>query len=118
MFRFERLKVWHKAVELYDVVDELADGFPAKARFALADQLRRAALSVPSNIAEGSGRETTKESRHFYTVAKGSTFEVVSIATICQRRNLMTSAQYQNIYGRAEEISKMLTGLKRFSSTL
>jgi len=118
MFRFERLKVWHKAVELYDVVDELADGFPAKARFALADQLRRAALSVPSNIAEGSGRETTKESRHFYTVAKGSTFEVVSIATICQRRSLMTPAQYQNIYGRAEEISKMLTGLKRVSSTV
>ena len=118
MFRFERLKVWHKAVELYDVVDELADGFPAKARFALADQLRRATLSVSSNIAEGSGRETTKESWYFYTVAKRSTFEVVSIATICQRRNLMTSAQYQNIYGRAEEISKMLTGLKRFSSTL
>jgi four helix bundle protein len=69
MFRFERLKVWHKAIELY-------------------------------------------------TVAKGSTFEVVSIATICQRRSLMTPAQYQNIYGRAEEISKMLTGLKRFSSTL
>ena len=113
MFRFERLRVWHKAVDLYDVVDQVADGFPAKVRFSVGDQLRRAALSVSSNIAEGSGRETTKESRYFYSIAKGSTFEVVSIAAICQRRRLVRSEQYLEIYGRAEEISKMLTGLKR-----
>lgn len=113
MFRFERLKVWHKAVELYDVVDEVADGFPAKVRFALADQLRLAALSVSSNIAEGSGRETTRESRHFYNVAKASAFEVVSIVMICQRRGLMAPERGREIYGQAEEISKMLTGLKR-----
>ncbi len=113
MFRFERLKVWHKAVELYDVVDEVADSFTSKARFGLVDQFRRAALSVPSNIAEGSGRETIKESRHFYNVAKGSAFEVVSIIMICRRRGMITPERYQEIYGRAEEISKMLTGLKR-----
>lgn len=113
MFRFERLKVWHKAVDLYDVVDEVADGFPAKARFVLADQLRRAALSVSSNIAEGSGRETTKESRQFYNVAKASAFEVVSIIMVCRRRGFITSERYQDIYARTEEISRMLTGLKR-----
>jgi len=112
MFRFERLKVWQKAVELYDVVDRAAEGFPARIQFSVADQFRRAALSIPSNIAEGSGRETERESRHFYTVAKASTFELVSIATVCQRRGLMTAEQYQDVYGRAEEISKMLTGLK------
>ncbi len=113
MFRFERLKVWHKAVELYDVVDEVADNFPPKARFTLVDQLRRAALSVAANIAEGSGRETTKESRHFYNVAKGSAFEVVSIIMVCRRRGMITPERYQDIYGRTEEISRMLTGLKR-----
>ncbi len=117
MFRFERLKVWHKAVDLYDLVDQVAESFPAKVQFFVADQLRRAALSVPSNIAEGSGRETVRESRHFYTMAKASTFELVSIATICQRRGLMSPQQYHEIYGRAEEISKMLTGLKHASST-
>ncbi len=113
MFRFERLKVWHKAVELFDVVDKVAEGFPARVQFSVADQLRRAALFVPSNIAEGSGRETAKDSRHFYSMAKGSAFEVVSIATVCDRRGLMTVEEYRDIYGRAEEISKMLTGLKR-----
>jgi four helix bundle protein len=117
MFRFERLKVWHKAVELYDVVDKVAEGFPARVQFSIADQLRRAALSIPSNIAEGCGRETSKDSRHFYSVAKGSTFEVVSTASVCERRGLMAAEQYQEIYGRAEEVSKMLTGLKRFPGT-
>jgi len=113
MFRFEQLKVWHKAVELYDMVDALADRFPAKVRFGLADQFRRAALSVSSNIAEGSGRETPKEFRHFLSVAKGSAFEVVSIAFICRRRGLISDQQHEDLYSRAEEISKMLTALKR-----
>ena len=117
MFRFEQLKVWHKAVELYDVVDGLADRFPPKARFGLTDQSRRAALSISSNIAEGSGRETTKEFRHFLTVAKGSAFEVVSIAVICRRRELITEQQYMEVYSRAEEVSKMLTALKRSSAS-
>ena len=110
----ERLKVWHKAVELFDVVDKIAEGFPARVQFSVADQLRRAALSVPSNIAEGCGRETAKDSRHFYSVARGSAFEAVSLATVCEHRGLMTADQYRDIYERAEEISKMLTGLKRF----
>jgi four helix bundle protein len=113
MFRFERLRVWHKAVDLYDVVDELCDGFRGRTQFILADQVRRAALSVSSNIAEGSGRETKKESLYFFTVAKGSAFEVVSIATICQRRGLISNERYSDLYGRVEDIVKMLSGLKR-----
>jgi four helix bundle protein len=68
MFRFERLRVWHKAVDLYAAVDEACEGFRGRGRFVLADQMRRAALSVSSNIAEGSGRETKKDSQHFYSI--------------------------------------------------
>jgi four helix bundle protein len=117
MFRFERLRVWHKANDLYEAVDVACDGFRGRARFILADQIRRAALSVSSNVAEGSGRETTKESRHFFTIAKGSAFEVVSIATICHRRGLMSTEGYRDIYGRVEDIAKMLSGLKRVSQS-
>jgi len=113
VFRFEQLKVWHKAVELYDVADELADRFPAKVKFGLADQFRRAALSISSNIAEGSGRETAKEFRYFLSIAKASAFEMVSIAFVCRRRGLITDQQHADLYCRAEEVSKMLTGLKR-----
>jgi four helix bundle protein len=67
--------VWQKAVELFELVDTLSESFPRRFRFSLADQLHRAALSISSNIAEGSGRETAAEMRHFYTTAKASTFE-------------------------------------------
>jgi four helix bundle protein len=117
MFRFERLRVWHKAVGLYGAVDELCDRFRGRARFILADQIRRAALSISSNIAEGSGRETRKESAHFFTIAKGSAFEVVSIATICHQRGLIPVGGYRDIYGRVEDIAKMLSGLKRTSQS-
>jgi len=113
MFRFERLRVWHKSIELYDAVDDMAEGLAGSARSNLANQLRRAALSVSSNIAEGSGRETAKDSQHFYTVAKGSTFEVVSIAAVCQRRGMISAEKYREIYQRVEDIAKMLSGLKR-----
>jgi four helix bundle protein len=78
--------------------------------------MRRAALSISSN-AEGSGRETTKESRHFFTIAKGSAFELVSIATVCHRRGLIPTEGYRGVYGRVEDIAKMLSGLKRVSQT-
>jgi len=113
MFRFERLLVWQKAVTLYDLADQAADRFPQRMQFSVADQLRRAALSVSSNIAEGSGRETAKECKYFFTVARSSAFEVVSIMTICQRRGLVAPEQYHEVYGLAEEISKMLSALKR-----
>ena len=113
MFRCEQAKVWHKSVEPYNVVDGLANRFPAKGRFELADQFRHAALSVSSNIAEGSGRETVKEFRYFLSVAKGSVFEMVSIAFICQRRGLITDQQHVELYSQAEEVSEMLTALKR-----
>lgn len=113
MFRFERLRVWHKAIELYDAVDDMAEVLTGRRRLNLGDQLRRAALSVSSNIAEGSGRETARDSQHFYTVAKGSAFEVVSITTVCQRRGMISAEKYREIYHRVEDIAKMLSGLKR-----
>ena len=113
MFRCEQAKVWHKSVEHYNVVDGLANRFPAKGRFELADQFRHAALSVSSNIAEGSGRETAKEFRYFLSMATGSMFEVVSNAFIYQRRGLITDQQHEEPYFRAEEVFKLLTALKR-----
>ncbi len=113
MFRFEQLQVWHKSVALYDLVDGFAEKFPARLQQGIGDQFRRAGLSVSSNIAEGSGRETAKEFRDFLGVAKGSLFETVSISFVCRRRNLLTEQQHAELYSQAEEISKMLTALKR-----
>jgi four helix bundle protein len=113
MFRFERLTVWQKAVELFELVDTLTDGFPRRVRYTIASQLYRAALSISSNIAEGSGRETLAEMRHFYSIAKGSAFELVSLSIICRKRKLVTDEQSREVYHRTEEVAKMLTALKR-----
>jgi four helix bundle protein len=112
MFRFERLQVWHKAIALYDMIDALCEMLAAQSQYILADHLRRAALSVSSNIAEGAGRDSPRDSRHFYAMARASLFEVVSVAAVCQRRKLLTGDQYRAVYSDAEEISKMLTALK------
>jgi four helix bundle protein len=117
MFRFERLTVWQKAVEIFELVDTLVEHLPRRVRFGLADQMHRAALSISSNIAEGSGRETPAEMRHFYTTAKASTFELVSLSIICYRRKFFSDDQHREVYRRAEEIAKMLTALKRRPSS-
>ena len=113
MFRFERLTVWQKAIEIFELVDTLVECLPRRVRFGLADQMHRAALSISSNIAEGSGRETAAEMRHFYTTAKASPFELVSLSIICRRRGFFSDDQYRDVDGRAEEIARMLTGLKK-----
>ena len=115
MFRFEKLQVWRKVIDLYDLTDQAVQEFSGELWYSLTDQLRRAALSVSSNIAEGSGRETARDARHFYTMAKASVFELVSLITICQRRRLISDDMYREMYESAEEISKMLIGLKRSS---
>jgi four helix bundle protein len=112
MFRFERLRVWHKAIALYVLIDTLCEMLVANSQHILADQLRRAALSVSSNIAEGTGRDSPKDSKHFYAMARASVFEVVSVAAVCQRRKLFADDQYRSVYSDAEEIAKMLTALK------
>jgi four helix bundle protein len=82
MFKFERLEVWKKAVSLYEQVSFLSRTIDQKEQFSLEEQIRRASLSVSTNIAEGTGREGEKESRHFFNIAKGSVYEVVSLLYI------------------------------------
>ncbi|MEP6168424.1 MAG: four helix bundle protein, partial [Rhodopirellula bahusiensis] len=78
MFSFEKLDVWSKSVDLADVVYRLTKDFPDYERFGLANQMRRAAVSVSSNIAEGSSRESRKDFARFIQLAFGSLMEIVS----------------------------------------
>ena len=75
-FSFENLKAWQCARELVKKVYKLLPKFPVEERFALCDQIRRAMISVPSNLAEGSGRMSKAEQRHFYEISYGSLMEV------------------------------------------
>lgn len=113
MLKFQTLKVWQKAVDLADLLCDVAEKLPAKYQFSFADQLRRAALSIPSNIAEGNGRGTQKDERNFYKISRGSVYESINILVILSKRNLLTlnELQKRTIYELADDVCKMLSGL-------
>ena len=113
MFNFEKLDVWHKAIEFADIVYTLTRSFPPDERFGLTNQMRRAAVSISSNIAEGTSRSSRVDYCQFVEIATGSMFEVVSQATIGKRQGWLSEADYLRLYRTAEEQSRMLSGLKR-----
>jgi len=112
MFRFEKLDVWRKSVEFADRVYEVTRGFPSDERFGLTSQLRRAAVSISSNLAEGSGRSSDKDFAHFVQIAYGSVMEVVSQIHIAKRQALLAEEPFRDLYLQADEISRMLSGLR------
>ena len=113
MFKFENLEAWKAAVALYSIVVASTEVLHQRNRGYLADQIRRAALSISANIAEGTGREGTKESKYFFNIAKGSVYEVVSVAYVIDTEGLFLSEEYSTIYDRCDQIARMLSGLIR-----
>ncbi len=111
MFKFERLEVWRKAVSLYEKIAVLSKAINQRDQFSLGEQIRRASLSISTNIAEGAGREGKKESRHFFNIAKGSVYEVVSLVYVMRSRGYVTEEEYNVLYGNCDEVARMLTGL-------
>lgn len=112
MFNFEKLTVWQKAISFADLIYSVTRNFPAEEKFALTNQLRRAAVSISSNIAEGSSRMSKADYARFLELATGSVFEAVSESTIASRQGFLTSPDYKKIYAGAEELSKMLSALR------
>lgn len=112
MFRFEKLDVWHRAVDFATRVYSETQSFPTDERFGLTSQMRRAAVSVSSNIAEGSSRSSGKDFAHFVEIGYGSLMEVVSQSHIARRQSFLAEAALLAIYHDAEELARMLSGLK------
>jgi len=113
MFNFEKLEVWQKAIDFADLVYAFTRGFPPDERFGLTNQMRRAAVSVSSNIAEGSARISRQDFARFLEIATGSLFEVVSQSFIGRRQGFLAEVEFQSLYSAAEEQGKMLSGLRR-----
>ena len=113
MFNFEKLDVWHRAIAFADQVYAETRGFPADERFGLTNQMRRAAVSVSSNIAEGSSRSSKTDFARFVEISTGSLFEVVSQSFLARRQGFLTDAQLNTLYAAAEEQSKMHSGLRK-----
>jgi four helix bundle protein len=109
MFNFEKLERWHEAIAFADLVYQLTRKFPDEERFGLTNQMRRAAVSISSNIAEGSSRSSRTDCARFVEIATGSLFEVVSQSTVGRNQQFLTEAGYQQLYQAAEKQSHMLS---------
>jgi four helix bundle protein len=112
MFRFEKLEVWHKAIEMSDRVYEITRKFPDNERFGLTSQMRRAAVSVASNVAEGSSRMSTMDFLRFIEIAYGSLMELITQALIAKRQGFLPEESYNEAYRQSEQLARMLSGLR------
>lgn len=113
MFNFEKLDVWQKAIDFADLVYNYTRNYPAEERFGLTNQMRRAAVSVSSNIAEGTSRISQSDFRRFVEIATGSVFEVISQAFVGRRQGFLEDDAFATLYSSAEEVGRMLSGLRK-----
>ncbi len=95
MCDFRKYAIWQKAIELTDKIYSYTDTFPKSEVYALSNQLQRAAVSIASNIAEGSSRSSEKDFAHYLEISIGSAFEVETQLTIAQRRGYISQVDYQ-----------------------
>ena len=112
-FVFETLDVFQKVRQLVKDIYLLLENFPSFERYTLCDQIRRAAVSVPSNIAEGYGRFSLKERLHFIEISYGSLMEVYCQLSIANDLGFINSDNYETTKIKINEIAKMLYGLRK-----
>ena len=119
IYSFEKLNVWQEAKQLVVDVYHLLDDFPMLEKYALCDQIRRAVVSVPSNIAEGSGRKSLKEQVRFLEIAYGSLMETYNQLLIAIDLSYISEESVEIIKPRIDAVAKMINGLSNsFSEKL
>ncbi|MEE0922306.1 MAG: four helix bundle protein [Paludibacteraceae bacterium] len=118
MNSFRKLNAYIYAKELVKKVYELLKKFPREEQYALCDQLRRAVISLPSNIAEGTGRVSSKDQAHFFTIAYGSLMEVLAQMDVACDLGYISNDEFNEIEKLIDTEAKLLTGLVAKSKTL
>ncbi|NER12024.1 four helix bundle protein [Leptobacterium flavescens] len=107
MHKVEDLKIWQKAIELVKLVYLLIAELPSDEKYGLISQIKRSAISIPSNIAEGAGRNSNKEFIHFLSIANGSTYELQTQLILVLELNLSTKQKVSTLIDACIEIQKM-----------
>jgi len=108
---YKDLIAWQKAMDLVQSVYDATEEFPKREVYSLTDQIRRAAVSIPSNIAEGQAHFSNKEFLHFLRHSRGSLAELETQILIAQRRAYLSEARASELRKRADELSRILSGL-------
>ena len=113
MHQFEKLKIWQKAMDVAVHVYEISSLLPNDEKFNLIHQIKKCAVSIPSNIAEGSGTNSDKEFMHFLGIANGSTFELITQLILAKRLNLVNEDLIQPTINQLVEVSNMNFSFQR-----
>lgn len=115
---YKDLKVWQKGMDLTAEIYRLVRLLPREETYAMSDQLRRASVSIPSNIAEGHGRDSDKEFVKFLCIARGSLFEVETQLLLCNRLNMIYENDTARAFPLISEIGKMINSLIKYRQNL
>jgi four helix bundle protein len=110
----KKLRVWQESMTLVKLAYELTESFPSAEKYGLTAQMRRAAISIPSNIAEGAARKGDRESIQFYTIARGSLSELDTQIELSTTLGFLNSSRYAQIASQVETVDSLLSGLIRF----
>lgn len=117
-YSFEKLEVWKESKELCILIYKLTESFPENEKFSLVSQLRRASISISSNIAEGSGRNSNKDKAHFTNIAFSSAIEVLNQIIISQELNFIKNEDYIKIRSKIESITNKLNSLRNYQNSI
>ncbi len=109
----QKLEVWIKSLELVTEIYRRSEGFPREERYGLTSQIRRAAVSIPANIAEGAGRQSKKDFARFLSNAQGSASELETELTIAQRLGYLDKSTFEKLIVELDRIGRLITGLNR-----
>ena len=112
MYSFENMNAWQEARKLVVEVYQLLDSFPNFEKYALCDQIRRAIVSVPSNLAEGSGRISLKEQLHFFEISYGSLMETYNQLMIAADLKYIGEDSLDSLRPQIDIVARMLNGLR------
>ncbi len=113
LFSFEKLNVWVDSKELVKLIYTITKNFPDEEKFGLTSQLRRASISIASNLAEGTSRKTNKDKAHFTTIAFSSLMEVLNQIILSKELNFIQETEYQTVRTEIEKISNKLNALRK-----
>ena len=110
----EKLDVWKKSIDFVVALYQATERFPKDEKFGLTSQLRRSAVSIAANIAEGAGRKTPKEFSYFLSNSQGSASEVATELLIAHRLRYLSDESFRALTSSLDEIGRMLTGLSQY----
>lgn len=113
MNKLNELKIWNKAIDLTVDVYKATTSFPSDERFGLTSQSRRAAVSIPSNIAEGAGRNSMKEFNNFLGIANGSSYELQTQLVIAHKLDMLDIDLLNPLLAQIDELQKMTYGFQQ-----